>query len=120
VNVYADFPNPRSLLLPGAYVSVLTRPASPKEEMMVPVAAVQTDQNSSFVLVVGSDKKVAQQTVTLGDQIAQNYVVRSGLKVGQDVIVDGIQKVKVGETVGVTYAPNASGNADSSDTADSQ
>jgi membrane fusion protein (multidrug efflux system) len=120
VNVYADFPNPRSLLLPGAYVSVITRPAKPKEEMMVPVAAVQTDQNSSFVLVVGPDRKVAQKTVTLGDQVAQNYVVRSGLTVGEDVIVDGIQKVKVGETVGVTYAPTASDNAGSSDTADSQ
>jgi membrane fusion protein (multidrug efflux system) len=117
VNVYADFPNPKSLLLPGAYVSVLTRPATPKEAMLVPVAAVQTDQTSSFVLVVGSDNKVTQQTVTLGDQIAQNYVVRSGLKVGQDVIVDGIQKVRVGVTVSVTYAPN---QPDDSPTADSQ
>jgi membrane fusion protein (multidrug efflux system) len=120
VNVYADFPNPHSLLLPGAYVSVITRPATPKEEMQVPVAAVQTDQNSSFVLVVGTDKKVTQQTVTLGDQIAQNYVVKSGLKVGQDVIVDGIQKVKVGETVSVTYAPAQTDSGTSSATADSQ
>jgi membrane fusion protein, multidrug efflux system len=117
VNVYADFPNPKSLLLPGAYVSVLTRPATPKEAMLVPVAAVQTDQTSSFVLVVGSDHKVTQQTVTLGDQIAQNYVVKSGLKAGQDVIVDGIQKVRVGVTVSVTYAPN---QLDDSHTADSQ
>jgi membrane fusion protein (multidrug efflux system) len=120
VNVYADFPNPQSLLLPGAYVSVITQPAKPKEEMLVPVAAVQTDQNSSFVLVVGPDKKVAQQTVALGEQIAQDYVVKSGLKVGQDVIVDGIQKVKVGATVSVTYAPNQPDSGLSSDTADSQ
>ncbi len=120
VNVYADFPNPQSLLLPGAYVSVITRPATPKEEMLVPVAAVQTDQNSSFVLVVGSDKKVTQQTVTLGEQIAQDYVVKSGLKVGQDVIVDGIQKVKVGVTVSVTYAPNQPDSGLSADTADNQ
>jgi membrane fusion protein (multidrug efflux system) len=120
VNVYADFPNPRSLLLPGAYVSVKTRPATPKEALLVPVAAVQMDPNSSYVLVVGPDRKVSQQTVTLGDQIAQNYVVRSGLKAGQDVIVDGIQKVKVGSAVSVTFAPDQPDNGSSTDTADSQ
>lgn len=119
VNVYADFSNPKSLLLPGAYVSVVTRPAMPKEAILVPIAAVQADQNSSFVLVVGPDKKVIQQTVTLGDQVAQNYIVKSGLKVGQDVIVDGIQKVKVGGTVTVTYAPSEPMTS-GSETADSQ
>jgi membrane fusion protein, multidrug efflux system len=120
VNIYADFPNPQSLLLPGAYVSVVTQPATPKEEIVVPIAAVQTDQSSSFVLVVGSDKKVTQQTVTLGDQIAQNYVVKTGLTLGQEVIVDGIQKVKVGSTVSVTYAPGQPASAGSSSAADSQ
>jgi membrane fusion protein (multidrug efflux system) len=120
VNVYADFPNPRGLLLPGAYVSVLAKPAKPKEAVLVPVAAVQTDQNSSYVLVVGSDKKVTQQTVTLGDQINQDYIVKSGLTAGQDVIVDGIQKVKVGSTVSVTYAPPSQPNGGSTNTADSQ
>ena len=120
VNVYADFPNPRSLLLPGAYVSVLAEPAKPKMALLVPVAAVQTDQNSSFVLVVGSDKKVAQKTVTIGDQIDENYIVKSGLTTGQDVIVDGIQKVKVGSAVSVTYAPASPVNGNSSNTADSQ
>jgi membrane fusion protein (multidrug efflux system) len=120
VNVYADFPNPRGLLLPGAYLSVLVAPAKPKEALLVPVAAVQTDQNSSFVLVVGPDKKVTQQTVTLGDQVDQNYIVKSGLTAGQDVIVDGIQKVTVGSTVSVTYAPASEPNGSSSTTADSQ
>ncbi|WP_419758794.1 efflux RND transporter periplasmic adaptor subunit [Acidisoma sp.] len=120
VNIYADFPNPRGLLLPGAYVSVQVAPAKPKEALLVPVAAIQTDQNSSFVLVVGPDKKVTQQTVTIGDQIDQNYIVKSGLTVGQDVIVDGIQKVKVGSTVSVTYASPSQSNDSSATSADSQ
>jgi membrane fusion protein (multidrug efflux system) len=99
VNVYADFANPQGVLLPGAYVNVDTAPATPVEALLVPVAAVQTDQNSSYVLVVGADNKVSQQTVTLGDQIDQNFVVKSGVKLGDKVIVDGIQKVKPGETV---------------------
>ena len=99
---------------------MLAKPAKPKEALLVPVAAVQTDQNSSYVLVVGPDKKVAQQTVTLGDQIDQDYVVKSGLTAGQDVIVDGIQKVKVGSTVSVTYAAAGQSGAVSTNTADSQ
>jgi len=105
VNVYADFQNPRSLLLPGAYVAVLTSPAKPQEALMVPVAAVQTDQNSDFVLLVGPDDKVAQRTITLGPQIGQNFVAKSGLQLGDKVIVDGIQKVKIGDTVTATVAP---------------
>jgi membrane fusion protein (multidrug efflux system) len=102
VNVYADFQNPNSLLLPGAYVAVLTSPAKPQEALMVPVAAVQTDQNSDYVLLVGPDNKVAQQTITLGPQIGQNFVAKSGLQLGDRVIIDGIQKVKIGDTVTAT------------------
>jgi len=107
VNVYADFPNPQAQLLPGAYVNVVTAPAKPQEAMIVPVVAVQTDQNSSFVLVVGPDDKVVQSTVTLGQQLGQSYIVKSGVKVGDRVIVDGIQKVKVGQVVSVQVAPAA-------------
>ncbi len=102
VNVYADFANPNGVLLPGAYVNVDTAPVKPEEALLVPVAAVQTDQDSSFVLTVGADNKVAQQTVVLGQQIAQNFIVKSGVKLGDRVIVDGIQKVKVGQVVTTT------------------
>jgi membrane fusion protein (multidrug efflux system) len=99
VNVYADFANPNAELLPGAYVNVDTTPVQATEALLVPVAAVQTDQTNQFVLIVDANNKVRQQTVTLGDQIAQNFVVKSGVKLGDKVIVDGIQKVKVGDTV---------------------
>jgi membrane fusion protein, multidrug efflux system len=104
VNVYADFANPNGLLLPGAYVNVDTAPVQAQQVLLVPISAVQTDQNSSYVLTVGTDNKVAQQTVTLGDQIGQNFIVKSGIKLGDRVIVDGVQKVKVGDAVTVTTA----------------
>jgi membrane fusion protein (multidrug efflux system) len=110
VNVYADFQNPKSLLLPGAYVSVLTSPAQAQEALMVPVAAVQTDQNSEFVLLVGQDNKVVEQKITLGPQIGQNFVAQSGLKLGDKVIVDGIQKVKIGDVVTATVESAATGS----------
>jgi membrane fusion protein (multidrug efflux system) len=102
VNVYADFANPNGLLLPGAYVGVKTAPSTPVNAVMVPVAAVQTDQSGDFVLVLGPGNKVVQTNVKLGDQIAQNFEVKSGLTAGQQVIIDGIQKVKDGEIVSPT------------------
>jgi membrane fusion protein (multidrug efflux system) len=99
VNVYADFPNPNGTLLPGAYVNVRTAPAQPKEALVVPVAAVQTDQKGNYVLIVGQNNKVSKRDVTLGPQIGEDYIVKSGAALGQRVIVDGIQKVKAEQAV---------------------
>lgn len=104
VPVYADFPNPKDLLLPGTYVSVEVRRATPEERVLVPVAAVQTDQKGEYVLTVGADNKVAEQPIVTGPQLAQNFVVTKGLKPGQRVIVAGLQKVHPGETVKPTVA----------------
>ena len=99
VQVYADFPNPDALLLPGAFVNVDVRRAQPQAQLMVPVQAVQTEQNGSYVLVVGPDDKVRQQTVKLGAQIGQDYIVTQGLAAGERVIIEGVQKVRPGEAV---------------------
>jgi membrane fusion protein, multidrug efflux system len=108
VNVYADFPNPDGLLLPGAYVNVEVRRAVHEERPMVPVAAVQTEETGSFVLLIGPDNKVKQQQVTLGPQIAQDFVVVKGVSAGDRVVVAGIQKVRPGELVNPVPAPPAS------------
>ena len=106
VGVYADFPNPNGLLLPGAYVNIELRPAKPEEQPLVPAEAVQTDASGDFVLLVGPDHKVAQQPVTLGAQIGQSFIVEKGLSGGQSVIIAGVQKVKPGEMVDpVSAAP---------------
>jgi len=107
VNVYADFPNPQNLLLPGAYVNVASAPQQPQEALLLPVAAVQTDQNSSYVLIVDPNNIVRQQTISTGEQIGQNFVVKSGVSVNDRVIIDGIQKVKIGQPVSVTVQPAA-------------
>jgi membrane fusion protein (multidrug efflux system) len=107
VSVYADFPNPNALLLPGAYVTVEVSPQKPEERPVVPVAAVQTDQSGSYVLVVGPDNKVRQQVVTLGQQIAQDYIVDKGVTGGERVIIAGQEKVRPGETVTPTPASTA-------------
>lgn len=105
VPVYADFPNPQKLLLPGAFVNVNVRKQTPDERPLVPLAAVQTEQNGSYVLVVEPDNKVKQQSIKLGRQIGQSEIVESGLSGGERVIVAGVQKVQPGETVNPVEAP---------------
>lgn len=111
VSIYADFPNPDHLLLPGTLVTVEVHRAKPQERPLVPVEAVQTNQTGSFVLVVGSDDKVEEQPVTLGSQIAQDFIVEKGLGGGERVIIGGVQKVKVGETVHPVSSPPAAATA---------
>ncbi|MGH7098002.1 MAG: efflux RND transporter periplasmic adaptor subunit, partial [Stellaceae bacterium] len=107
VSFYADFPNPDRLLLPGAFVNVEVHRAKPQERPLVPAEALQTDQSGSYVLIVGSNDKVVARPVTLGPQIAQNFVVTKGLSGGERVIVAGVQKVKPGERVNPVPAPAA-------------
>ncbi len=105
LNVYADFPNPDGLLLPGAYVNIEVRRAAPEQRPMVPVEAVQTEETGTFVLIIGPDNKVKRQPVTLGPQIAQDFVVNKGVSEGDRVVVAGVQKVRPGELVNPVPAP---------------
>lgn len=105
VSVFADFPNPEGLLLPGSFVKVDVRSATPEPRPMVPVAAVQTDQSGNYVLTVGADNTVKQQSVTLGRQVSQDFIVQKGLSGGERVITEGLQKVRPGEKVTPQTAP---------------
>lgn len=105
VSVYTDFPNPNHLLLPGSYVSADVHSAKPQEQPMVPVAAVQTEQQGRYVLTVGQDNTVHQQPIEIGRQIGQDFIVTKGLSGGERVIVAGMQKVRPGEKVNAQTAP---------------
>ena len=86
-------------------MTVNVRPAKPEEAVLAPIAAIQTDQSGSFVLVVGPDHKVAQRPIQLGRQIGQEYVIGKGLTAGENVIVQGVQKVRPGAVVNPQVAP---------------
>ncbi len=111
VSIYADFSNPDHLLLPGTLVTVEVHRAKRQERPLVPSEAVQTNQGGSFVLVVGSDDKVEERPITLGSQIAQDFIVEKGLVGGERVIIAGVQKVKAGQTVSPVSAPPAAATA---------
>ncbi|MGI9413968.1 MAG: efflux RND transporter periplasmic adaptor subunit [Hyphomicrobiales bacterium] len=93
------FPNPDKLILPGQFVRVEFTSAEPKERLVVPQAAVQQNQAGPFVLVVDADNKVEARPITIGRRIDAEIVVTEGLRSGEQIIVEGIQKVRPGAQV---------------------
>lgn len=86
-------------LVDGEFVTVVVEGAKPTELAAIPRVAVMTDQQGDFVYAVDAQNKVEQVRVKLG-QVSGTYVaVLSGLKDGQKVIVDGLQKVRPGQVV---------------------
>jgi membrane fusion protein (multidrug efflux system) len=99
IQVRAEFPNPQRVLRPGQFGRVRAITEQVPNAVLVPQIAVQELQGAKTVLVVGSDSKVAARTVTLGDASDDSYIVTSGLKPGERVIVEGIQKARPGMQV---------------------
>ena len=62
-------------------------------------------QSAKVVYVVGDDNKVALRSVTLGDRVGQDYIVTEGVKAGERIIVEGLQKARPGSTVNPTEQP---------------
>jgi membrane fusion protein (multidrug efflux system) len=106
VIVRAELPNPEGLLIPGGIVGVGVDTGPPKSALLVPQSAMQLDQAGHFVLVVGDSKKVEVRRVTTSVEMGRNVVVTDGLKEGELVITEGIQKVHPGQVVTANVAPS--------------
>src|SRR5580704_10130844 len=102
IQVRAEFPNPGNVLRPGQYARIRAVTEVRKGALLVPQQAVLELQGIYQVGVVSADNKVTIQTVKLGPQLADVWLVESGLKAGDSVIVDGLQRVKSGMTVAPT------------------
>lgn len=109
VVVRAQLPNPDGLLIPGGIVGVVVERGAPHASLVVPQSAVQLDQAGHYVMVVDDAKKVELRRITTGSDQGRDVVVTNGLKEGELVIVEGIQKVHPGQVVAATVAP-APGN----------
>jgi membrane fusion protein (multidrug efflux system) len=99
VAVRAQFANPDGLLIPGGVVGVTVERGAPKSSLIVPQAAIQVDQAGRYVLLVDDAKKVELRRITTGAEQGSDIVVTSGLKQGDLVITEGIQKVRPGQVV---------------------
>ncbi len=99
VSMRAQFPNPRHEILPGMFVRVRFPEAVAPEAIRVPQRVVQGGAGGQFVLVVGEGDKVAMRPVRTGGMSGGDFLVTEGLKPGERVIVNGLQKAPPGATV---------------------
>jgi membrane fusion protein (multidrug efflux system) len=111
IQVRAEFPNPERLLRSGQFGRVRAVTDEVPDAILVPQVAVTELQGAKTVLVVGEGDKVALRTVTLGEPYQQFYIVTAGLKAGERVIVEGIQKARPGSKVKAELKPLADGHA---------
>jgi membrane fusion protein (multidrug efflux system) len=109
LRVAALFPNPGNVLRPGQYGRVRATAGVRRDAMLVPQRAVMELQGSYQVAVVGEDNKVAVRPVRLGERLGNLWVVEEGVRPGERVIVEGVQKVRNGVTVNPKPAGTATG-----------
>jgi multidrug efflux system membrane fusion protein len=105
VQVRAVFDNPDGLLIPGQFIRVRIGQPKPQPRLLISEKAVGTDQDKRFVLLVGKDNKLGYQQVDLGDWVKGLRVVTSGLKPGDRIVVDGLQRVRPGSVVDPQPSP---------------
>ncbi|MEP6873524.1 MAG: efflux RND transporter periplasmic adaptor subunit [Burkholderiales bacterium] len=110
ITLRAELPNPAGLLLPGMYVRVRLEQAQAEAGIVVPQQAVTRGTNGDTVMVVGADGKVAPRPIKVGTAVNGQWVVLDGLKPGEQVMVDGFQKLRGTAPVkAVPWQPAASG-----------
>jgi membrane fusion protein (multidrug efflux system) len=99
IQLAGAFPNPGNVLRPGQYAKVRVATDVRKGAILVPQRAVSELQGSFQVAVVGSDNKVTMRVVKMGPLEGSMWVIEEGLKPGDRVVVEGLQRVRSGMTV---------------------
>jgi membrane fusion protein (multidrug efflux system) len=103
----AKFPNGENLLRPGMNVRVRLVLDQVPNALLVPQRAVTELLSKQFVTLIGPDNKVEQRNVTLGERVGSLWIVKSGLKAGERIVVDGAQKASPGAAVAPTMITEA-------------
>ena len=118
ITLRGTIPNPRLVqsgvtttlreLTDGEFVTVLVEGVQPVDLLAIPRAAVLTDQTGDYVYVVGGDDKAVRRNITLGQSNPPEVSVLTGLKEGETIVVDGLQRVRPGQPVApAAAAPSA-------------
>jgi membrane fusion protein (multidrug efflux system) len=95
ITLRAEVPNPKGELLPGLYVRVRLEQAQVANAITLPQQAVTRTQQGDKITVVGADGKLSQRTVKVGAARNNQWIVLEGLKAGEQVMVDGFQKLQM-------------------------
>jgi multidrug efflux system membrane fusion protein len=101
VKLKAQFPNEDSALFPNQFVNIRMQVDTLRGVVMVPVNAVQRGAQTNFVYLLGADHTVKIQNVRVGDTEADRIVIESGLKAGDQVVIEGLDKLRDGSAVEV-------------------
>jgi len=99
IRIVAAFPNPGNILRPGQYGRVHVETKMKKGALLIPQSAVAQLQGSYQVAVVSGDHKVSMRTVKPGETVGTMWVIDSGLKPSEQVVVEGMQRLKEGTVV---------------------
>jgi RND family efflux transporter MFP subunit len=99
IGIRAEFPNPDQIIRPGQFGRVRGVIEQKPDAILVPALAVQEQQGAKTVLVVEAGDKIGLRPVKLDERIGDLYIVASGLKTGDRVVVEGVQRVRPGMQV---------------------
>jgi membrane fusion protein (multidrug efflux system) len=100
ITLRAIFPNPKQVLLPGMFVRAILEEGVNDQAILVPQRGVtRKPDGNAAVMVIGAQEKVEQRVIKVARTIGDNWLVSEGLKVGDRVILEGIQKAKPGTPV---------------------
>jgi RND family efflux transporter MFP subunit len=104
IQVICSFPNPKNSLRPGQFGRLRAAPEVRIAALLVPQKAVSELQGTYQLAVVGADNKVSIRAIKVGERVGPEWIVESGVKLGEQVIVEGLQKVQNGSTVKIKQA----------------
>ncbi len=103
VTVRAQFPNPKGYLLPGLYGQIRLEGAVMQDALVVPQVAISRDaKGNALAYVIDANNTIEQRSLTTGQALGDQWIVETGLKAGERVVVEGLQKVRAGSVVNVT------------------
>jgi RND family efflux transporter MFP subunit len=104
------FPNVDQALVPGLFARVRVPVSAPQRALLISERSIGTDQSQKFVLALGDNNTVVYRTVKLGAEIDGKRIVRDGLRSGDKIVVNGLQRVRPGMTVEPEVAVAESSN----------
>ena len=108
------FPNPQGFLMPGMFVRAVLIEGINEQALLIPQQSVTRDSKGNPVsLIVDSDGKVQQRMLTLDRAVKDQWLVSSGLAPGDKVIIEGVQKVRAGSSVKISFAASDSSSLSS-------
>ncbi len=120
IRVRAVFDNADGALVPGLYARIRLGGGAPHDAVLIDEKAIGTDQNKRFVIVVDDSNKTAYREVRLGANQQGGRVVEAGLKAGERIVVNGLQRIRPGDPVSphpILAAGDAAGDKAGSDAA---